>query len=441
MNPDCQGSCPACQQWMGQMCAHCRDLVVKTVNDVWAAWWAEVAPSLYKNLVELPILDSDRICELLQLDEDVDDDESELLPLQYEDLSCWQTVALMFIYVVVLVLLAVLCRCWRGQHHVQMQTDDTQIVEWRQEESIISEQSPRESSILEPPSTTEEEPTKSKREKKCKKLCKRSKKKSQPTSEQSSKYEAPSKSKETAGAIVWGGATAETVEISEKSASESIKSRRPTGFPRDHEVPKDDSPPLSGQPSRAAQPVPIFHTATTSEPPMNTRESESTGRARINYQSPTTLSPIQSERRVNSVEPSTRVRISNQEPDSERPSSSEQPSKPSENAASDSSEPSKQKNLKLKAWLRYKIRPIFVHNHDALRRQQNKYKENERFKELNTERNIEKWTKAREKNERKRQIKRESAESKDEKMRLAWGSNSSNRESEELPTALKLPRR
>ncbi|XP_030240705.1 uncharacterized protein LOC115562772 [Drosophila navojoa] len=421
MNPDCQGNCPACHQWMGQMCAHCRDLVVKTVNDVWATWCAEVAPSLYKNLIEMPILDSDRICELLQLEEDVDDDEFDELPLQYEDLSCWQTVVLVLIYVVVLVLLAVLCRCWRGQHHVEMQTDDTEIVERRQDESIISEQSQRESSILELPSITEEEPAKSKRAKKSKKLCKCLKKKSQPTPEKSSKYEAPSKSKATAGPIVWGESTTQTVEVSEKTISGSSKSRRPTGYPRGDEVPNDESPPLSEKPSKAAQPVSIFYTPTISEPPMKTTEPEFKGRARISDQSPTTVSPAQSERRIDTEEPTPHVRVSYQEPDSERPSKSEQPSKPGEHAASDNLEPPKQKSSKIKAWLRYKVRPIFVHNQDALRRQQNKYKENERFKQLNTERNIDKWTKAREKVERKRQIERESTESKDEKVGLTWG--------------------
>lgn len=63
----------------------------------------------------------------------------------------------------------------------------------------------------------------------------------------------------------------------------------------------------------------------------------------------------------------------------------------------------KQKKMILKNWLRQKARPIFVHNEASLRRQQEKYKENERLREWYTMKNIEKWTKARRKIERKRE--------------------------------------
>lgn len=59
--------------------------------------------------------------------------------------------------------------------------------------------------------------------------------------------------------------------------------------------------------------------------------------------------------------------------------------------------------IKLKNWLRQKARPIFLHNEASLRRQQEKYKENERLREWYTMKNIEKWTKARRKIERKRE--------------------------------------
>lgn len=65
----------------------------------------------------------------------------------------------------------------------------------------------------------------------------------------------------------------------------------------------------------------------------------------------------------------------------------------------------KSRNAKVKNWVRQKARPIFVHNEASLRRQQEKYKENERLREWYTMQNIEKWTKARRKIEKKREKK------------------------------------
>ncbi|EDV99079.1 uncharacterized protein LOC6566545 [Drosophila grimshawi] len=86
--------------------------------------------------------------------------------------------------------------------------------------------------------------------------------------------------------------------------------------------------------------------------------------------------------------------------------SAKPPTPPTEKA-----QPPRQKSEKrkksLKSWLHYRCRPIFVHNEAALRRQQAKYKEVEANREEHTQKNIDKWTKAREKVERKRQFQRD----------------------------------
>ncbi|KAH8376897.1 hypothetical protein KR093_002036 [Drosophila rubida] len=62
----------------------------------------------------------------------------------------------------------------------------------------------------------------------------------------------------------------------------------------------------------------------------------------------------------------------------------------------------KRRRTSLKGWMRYRCRPVFLHNEASLRRQQAKYREKELLREAYTRQNIEKWTKAREKVEKKR---------------------------------------
>ncbi|KAM8714652.1 hypothetical protein ACLKA7_001067 [Drosophila subpalustris] len=69
----------------------------------------------------------------------------------------------------------------------------------------------------------------------------------------------------------------------------------------------------------------------------------------------------------------------------------------------DAPKPDKRKSLK--NWMRHRCRPIFVHNEAALRRQQAKYREKELLRDEYTQQNVEKWTKAREKHEKKRRRK------------------------------------
>ncbi|EDW57903.2 uncharacterized protein [Drosophila virilis] len=61
-----------------------------------------------------------------------------------------------------------------------------------------------------------------------------------------------------------------------------------------------------------------------------------------------------------------------------------------------------------KAWMRHRCRPIFVHNEASLRRQQAKYKANELIREAHNQQNIEKWTRAREEVEKRRQERKDS---------------------------------
>ncbi|KAH8273796.1 hypothetical protein KR044_000711 [Drosophila immigrans] len=74
--------------------------------------------------------------------------------------------------------------------------------------------------------------------------------------------------------------------------------------------------------------------------------------------------------------------------------------------------PEKNRKSTLKGWMRHRCRPIFLHNEAALRRQQAKYREKELLREAYTHHNIEKWTKAREKHEKKHRERVSALESK-----------------------------
>ncbi|XP_034473096.1 uncharacterized protein LOC117780608 isoform X1 [Drosophila innubila] len=77
--------------------------------------------------------------------------------------------------------------------------------------------------------------------------------------------------------------------------------------------------------------------------------------------------------------------------------------------------PKPDKRKSLKGWMRQRCRPIFLHNEAALRRQQAKYREKELLREEYTQQNVEKWTRAREKVEKKRKQRESAAEAEAQK--------------------------
>ncbi|XP_062125157.1 LOW QUALITY PROTEIN: uncharacterized protein LOC133838173 [Drosophila sulfurigaster albostrigata] len=89
-------------------------------------------------------------------------------------------------------------------------------------------------------------------------------------------------------------------------------------------------------------------------------------------------------------------------------------SKPDSSSLSHEEPPKHEKNHRstLKGWMRYRCRPFFLHNEAALRRQQAKYREKELLREAYTQQNIEKWTRAREKVQKKRRDRETALEAK-----------------------------
>lgn len=366
MNTVCQA------ELMCQVCTHCRELVVKAANDARVAWWREAMPELCKDIAELSSIDCDKL--KLRLPEDRNRPQG--LPLAYNDFWLWQNMSLISVYVLVLVLLALVCRYWGVKRHVQVQTSSTGMEKEPQQRSIASEvscsdpticykQPKAKLSLVSEQPLASGKPSKSKRRKALSKRLKRSKANSAVVPEKS---EVPCKPKELAS------------EQTPKSALRGPKSLSPTTFERPFEsVHLDDNSPqrtISDLPPKAHSPPESQRPTVPERPPIPDRPSIS--------QPPPIPERLSSPERPSIPQP---------------PPIPERPSKPAGIISADyieSVEKSpKRKCNSFKAWLKRRCRPILVPQ-AALHRQQNKYWDHETFKELNAQKTLENWTRARE---------------------------------------------
>ncbi|EDW11933.1 uncharacterized protein LOC6576502 [Drosophila mojavensis] len=113
MNPDCETDIYSleCQEWMSLVCDRCRDLFAEAAKDIWAAWWHDTTPPLYKDVADMTVYDCEKLKHLLEVQ--VAASSPHKATVEYKEFAWWQKIALIIIYISILVLLLVVCRRWR----------------------------------------------------------------------------------------------------------------------------------------------------------------------------------------------------------------------------------------------------------------------------------------------------------------------------------------